>query len=455
MADQKNIDQFFQKKLKDFEQEPRPEVWLQIEERLTKKKKRRVLPMWWYGAAAAVLIGLLLFPFSTDNPDDIDPVQIKEPVITNVPVEVDPSKNTSTTKKNSTPTEVIKNVPALEVLPEVLTKENEVVAKNTNTETPKDIKAPITYVKDAERGLPSYTRIANLSPNEIERFDLIRFKGSLSTVSQMMYQNKPTTTVSLFDAVKKNDSLFEKEDNLKRGWGISPSYGYIKTNSFASSGSSIDQSLNNNPVGGNDNASFGVNLHFPISKNWGIRSGIHIQNLSYSTGDIGIASGVSSNGFSSVRSSSTGGFTNDIYIGSLENTRAITALVPTVNLVTENAIILQRYGYIEFPVELTYSLRPTDNFSIGVISGFSTLLLNDNEILVQSEQYNSLLGEANNLNPLNVSVNFGFDLDYVIYKNWSLNVNPMVKVPLKTFTQNSNGFSPYFVGVYTGVKYQF
>ena len=116
---------------------------------------------------------------------------------------------------------------------------------------------------------------------------------------------------------------------------------------------------------------------------------------------------------------------------------------------------MQRYGYIEFPVELTYSLRPTDNFSIGVISGFSTLLLNDNEILVQSEQYNSLLGEANNLNPLNVSVNFGFDLDYVIYKNRSLNVNPMVKVPLKTFTQNSNGFSPYFVGVYTGVKYQF
>ncbi len=452
MANQKNIDQVFQKKLNDLEQEPRPEVWLQIEERLTKKKKRRVLPMWWYGGVAAVLIGLLLFPFLTNDNDD--PTQTEDPIITTAPIELDPTKETPGTKKNGTPTEVIKNIPGSEISPEVLTPENTVIAKNNKIETPKDKSSTVEYVKNSERSLPSYTRLANLSPNSVTGFDPIRFKGDLlADIPNMMYEE--TKGISLFDAVKKNDSLFEKKDVLKKRWGISPSYGYIKTNSFSSDGSSIDQSLNNNPVGGNDNASYGINVHFPISKNWGIRSGIHIQSLSFSTGDIGIASGISSNGFSSVRSSNAGGFTNDIYIGSLENTMAITSLVPTVNLVTDNASILQRYGYIEFPVELTYSLRPTDNFSVGIISGISTLLLNDNEILVQSEQYNSNLGEANNLNPLNVSVNFGFDLDYVIYKNWSLNVNPMVKVPLKTFTQNSNGFSPYFVGVYTGVKYQF
>ncbi|MDT7831312.1 hypothetical protein RQM59_02915 [Flavobacteriaceae bacterium S356] len=452
MADQKNIDQFFQKKLNDFEQEPRPEVWLQIEERLTKKKKRRVLPMWWYGGVAAVLIGLLLFPFLPNEKEGTDPIQT-EPIITTAPI--NPSKETPQTKKNSTPTQVIKNVPASKILPEVLTKENTIVAKNNNTENPEDKNTTVTYVKHSERNLPTYTKLSNLSPNSIAEFDPIRFKGDLlTTIPNMMYEE--TKGISLFDAVKKNDSLFEEKDVLKKRWGISPSYGYLKTNSF-SNGSSIDNSLNNNPVGGNENASFGVNVHFPISKNWGIRSGIHLQQLSFSTQDIGVASGISSNGLASIRSSNTltSGLNNDVYIGSLENTMAITSLVSSANLLTDNAIILQRYGYVEFPIELTYSLRPSDRFSVGLISGISTLLLNDNEILVRSEEYNSYLGEANNLNPINVSVNFGFDLDYVVYKNWSLNVNPMLKVHLVTFTQNSNGFSPYFLGLYTGVKYQF
>lgn len=448
MADQKNIDQFFQKKLKDFEQEPRPEVWLQIEERLTKKKKRRVLPMWWYGGAAAVLIGLLLFPFLTNENDVTDPIQLEQPIITTAPVE--PSKETLQIKKSNTP-EILKKAPVLERV----TKGNTIIAKNNNTENPENKNSSVTSIKNSERILPSFIRVASLSPNSIEQFDPIRFSGNSLTVSKMSYEEQPTA-ISLFDAVKKNDSLFEEKNILKKRWGISPSYGYIKTNSF-SNGSSIDNSLNNNPVGGNENSSFGVNVHFPISKNWGIRSGIHLQQLSFSTQDIGVASGISSNGLSSVRSSGglTSNFNNDIYIGSLENTMAITSLVSSANLLTDNAIILQRYGYIEFPIELTYSLRPSDRFSVGLISGISTLLLNDNEILVRSEEYNSYLGEANNLNPLNVSVNFGFDLDYVVYKNWSLNVNPMLKVHLVTFTQNSNGFSPYFLGVYTGVKYQF
>ena len=87
MANQKNIDQLFQKKFKDFEQEPRPEVWLQIEERLTKKKKRRVLPMWWYGSVAVILIGLILSPFLLKEKNTVEPVHIEPSIITTAPIE--------------------------------------------------------------------------------------------------------------------------------------------------------------------------------------------------------------------------------------------------------------------------------------------------------------------------------------------------------------------------------
>jgi hypothetical protein len=30
-----------------------------------------------------------------------------------------------------------------------------------------------------------------------------------------------------------------------------------------------------------------------------------------------------------------------------------------------------------------------------------------------------------------------------------------LKTQLRTFSENSNGFKPYFIGIYTGINYQF
>ena len=68
----KNLDKLFQDQLKNLEVTPDKKVWGNIESKL-KKKKRRVVPLWWFagGAAAMLLIGMLLFPVSTDETDFI------------------------------------------------------------------------------------------------------------------------------------------------------------------------------------------------------------------------------------------------------------------------------------------------------------------------------------------------------------------------------------------------
>ena len=38
MSDQKNLDRLFQEKLQNFEQEPRPDVWGQIQDKMQQKK---------------------------------------------------------------------------------------------------------------------------------------------------------------------------------------------------------------------------------------------------------------------------------------------------------------------------------------------------------------------------------------------------------------------------------
>ena len=42
MSDKKNLDRLFQEKLQNFEQDPRPDVWGQIQDRMQEKKKRKV-----------------------------------------------------------------------------------------------------------------------------------------------------------------------------------------------------------------------------------------------------------------------------------------------------------------------------------------------------------------------------------------------------------------------------
>ena len=89
-----------------------------------------------------------------------------------------------------------------------------------------------------------------------------------------------------------------------------------------------------------------------------------------------------------------------------------------------------------------------------MVAGFSSLFLNKNEINFNT-QLVSQSGEANNLNNINFSGNLGFDFNYSLNKKWSLNVNPMFKVQLNTFSEDSNGFSPFNLGVYSGIKYKF
>jgi len=448
MANQKNIDQLFQKKFKDFEQEPRPEVWLQIEEHLTKKKKRRVLPMWWYGGVAVVLIGLILSPFLLKEKNTTDPVHIQPTIITTVPSES--LKKTIPKEKNNIP-EVIEKRPDFKQI----IKESAVIANTNKTRVSKDKNSPIVTNKGTEKRYISLANVGTLPPSYLERFRIISFKGDL--LSHKSTINHDSSVKSLLDVVKKNDSLSNEKNSFKKRWGISPSYGYTKSNSFSST-SSIDQSLDNNPLRGNSNAAFGVNVHYTVSRKWGFRSGIYTQQLSFTTKNIGIVSGVSSNGLSSINFDQnvlTSSFGGAVYIGPVESSQDIASLVSSADIVSNNAVLLQRYGYIEVPLEITYALKSTDRFSLGLVSGLSTLFLNKNDVQLKSSQFTSTIGEANNLNKINISTNFGLDFDYSFTKNWSLNLNPMVKVHMNTFSKKNTNFQPFFMGIYTGVKYQF
>jgi hypothetical protein len=94
-------------------------------------------------------------------------------------------------------------------------------------------------------------------------------------------------------------------------------------------------------------------------------------------------------------------------------------------------------------------------FSIEVVGGLSTLFLNQNEIYLESAGLKMDIGEATNLNDIHFSGNIGLGFKYGILKNLEAKVEPVFKYQMNTYTTDTGDFKPYFIGIYSGISYNF
>jgi len=119
-----------------------------------------------------------------------------------------------------------------------------------------------------------------------------------------------------------------------------------------------------------------------------------------------------------------------------------------------NGRMIQDFGYIELPLEVNYALLDR-KFGINVIGGLSSLFLVSNSVVLEANGNTVEMGEANNINDLNLSTNIGFGLNYKFSPMLQLNLEPMFKYQLNTFTQTAGDFQPFSIGVYTGLNFKF
>jgi hypothetical protein len=93
--------------------------------------------------------------------------------------------------------------------------------------------------------------------------------------------------------------------------------------------------------------------------------------------------------------------------------------------------------------------------SLAIRGGMSTLFLTENVISINGNDGNMQIGKASNLNNVHFSSNLGLGFSYNFMKNFQLNVEPTLKYQINTFSKNAEDFSPYVVGVNTGISYKF
>jgi len=395
VRDLKNIDRLFQENLKDFEVSPPNKAWSAIEKNLEKPSKKRLVPLWVKISSIAALFALL-FTVGT--------------------IYLLPTSN------------LTKNIlPKKTTTPKVLEEqkdENNTVTERKSTETKQNSSIEKENIINLE----------SLTTNTEDRNN--------NTSEEPTNINEASSIYYLADAVdlplKKNPTNnTDTKEFLNGKLTVATIFAPIYINSFGD-GSGVDSQFKENPTSGNSSYSYGVKVAYKLNNKFSVQSGVNLINLGYTTDGVYVTPGVSVVGFSNL--------SNNPVLGKSEATSS--------KEIDNSGSLNQVFGYVEIPVEVKYNVVD-GKLGVNVVGGFSTLLLNKDEVFIETNNFSQSLGSSNNLRSVNFSGNIGLDVDYAIHKNLFINVSPMFKVQTNTFSRNSGSIQPYYLGVYTGLNYKF
>lgn len=498
MSEKKHIDRIFQEGFKDFEAQPSDAVWKNIEAQLNgKKKKQRVIPIWWrYAGVAALLllfltVGNLFFEnlnsntiIDTENVVN-DHIKTVLPTTENSESIANDNSNNNTTPANNTLVDE-NGISPVNTAPSnaISVAKTDATPNNQNNQTGVAANKAIGNNKpaiqsgrnDAVANLSEEEAIENPSVKETENntvlassnskenndtpvLDKENAKNNINNASEegntaiaKTETNEQNSALTIEEAIDKNKDLLEDEiSNQKNRWSIAPNAAPVYFNTLGE-GSSIDPQFNNNSKTGEVNMSYGISASYAVNKKIKIRSGVNKVNLGYNTNDIIVYQSVglstNSNALQNINSGGASGY-------SVVSSESLNAKDLPQTLLTSNTTINQAFGYIEVPLEVQYTLSDK-KLGVNVIGGFSSFFLDNNEVYSRAENGPMVfLGEANNINKVSYSANFGLGLNYQVSKTFDLNLEPMFKYQFNTFNNTSGNFTPFFIGVYTGFAIKF
>ncbi|MCF6168076.1 hypothetical protein [Lutibacter sp.] len=402
MKDYKNIDRIFQENLKDFEVYPPNNSWNAIEKQLASTSKKRRTPIWVKVSSVAAL--LILF-FSIGTIFLLPTNNFTKNLIFNTDKQKEELKNKDTLNNKNT------------------------IVKSTTTNDKKSVKSILEF--ENEKNILSFENIDDAYNNNDNHPE-----ENTATKKQLNRYYSLTDNENLPLKNTINDKVLGK-DFLKGKLSVATIFAPIYINSFGN-GSGIDSQFKENPTSGNSSYSYGVKFAYKLNNKFSVQSGVNLINLGYTTSDVYITPGIAVVGFSNLSSAPLSSKNSNISSKDINNTGSINQL----------------FGYVEIPVEIKYNVT-NGKLGVNLVGGFSTLLLNRDEVFIETSSFSQSLGSSNNLRSVNFSGNIGLDVDYSIHKNLYINISPMFKVQTNTFSKNAGSIQPYYLGVYTGLNYKF
>jgi len=462
MDEKKNIDRLFQEKFKDYEVSPDPSTWKNIEGRLTKKKKRRILPLWLrIGGAAAILLLLISTGFwiNNQNPDTIE--QPNKIIITEIDQPDETKQKTLPVKEDN-----IITYKDPETNQEEKTINETIQPKNFKTKT--NNIADTFISNESKNKNSSQDQIANSSikkevkKSKIEKLNYTSTDEIVDVTKEK--SNTEKTLIAQEETIIKQETIktdIQKEiekreektiaENIINKWSVGSTMAPVFYNTLGD-GSPIDPALANNKKNGEGSISYGLKVNYKLSDKFSLQSGINTLELGYSTENVAalLSSSLLAGSNTNINTNIDGVSVAAISTASSQNSD----ISGQRSSFDTSGNLDQSFGYIEIPLEAKYNILQK-KLGVNLIGGFSTYFLYENKVSITSFGKTIVRGEATNINSMNFSGNLGVDFDYDISKKLYINVSPMFKYQFNTFSKNSGGFKPYYLGVYTGLNFRF
>lgn len=434
MEERKHIDRLFQEKFKDFESHPREKVWESIHSQLQNKRNQRswIHTAWSRaaGIAAAIAIFFLVGDWFSKS--------ISPEVATQRKEQQDQREPQKLPAVNSALAEVDKEEPS------------QATTTITHVEAP-----PATPQRPRLEVIHQKSRLKTSGINPSKNVAAIFLApGESQQTNQMEAQELEVAGISIFDAVEPRSESHQEVQQLGKGKLVVTTqaapifYGNMGEGNFLSS------NFNNNRSETEVTFAYGINLAYAISDRIKIRSGINKVHMNYSTMDVPYRTAMDPSAMASVsfnpeikaRATAMASAGPAQYM----STGSVKRSVGSLNQTSLN----QKLGYIEIPVELQYNLL-NKRIEINIIGGGSTLFLDENVVSMQRGQEHTNIGKANNLHTVSFSTNIGLGVDYRLTEKLKLNLEPMFKYQLNTFSSEAQSYQPYFMGVYSGFSFEF
>lgn len=443
MEEKKHIDRLFQEKLKDFEAAPREMVWKNISSKLQEKERKRTIVPFWYRIAGVAALLALFFNFASglfkNTTASENTVSASRP---------DPNFGEFSLISNAYNQDMFRSSIILQAL--ILDTQKSELQENLLAQSKREnFRAMVTSRSLTNSGIDQ-----SLDSGE----NLFNMPGNLALANTLIEKEIPVYKLDNFPATFADLSLTSEEENIKdtpvKRLRITTTAAPVYFDNLGA-GNAIDARFADNAGGGEISMSYGVNFAYQLSNRIKIRSGINKVDLSYNTRDIAFTAAVNPTILSGVdyeagvpnyriENKSTRPFSN--ISASTEFTRSTFAS-------PANGYLNQRLGFIEVPVEIEYVIIDK-KIGLNIIGGGSTLFLDENMISLNSADFSTKIGEANNINSLSFSTNIGVGVDYKISPQFQLNLEPILKYQINTFNSTQDVNSYYF-GIYSGFSFKF
>lgn len=476
--DNNELDKMIRDNLEDYRETPDPRVWDRVQASLDqKKKKSRLIPLWlrWGAAAALLAAGAFWFAPRADigagspavtreaaKPATPEERRAENPALQEtlpgkqeegLAVEVPPTGQTGSdgagAQTGPTVSGKEKSTSDAQTPAGVSTREEALAV--SSSEARNQEMAPMENKEAAEEVSEKFLAPSPKQGNALAGAETDQVMKTEKEEAAPPAKDLPKK--SIFEVVETGEAVAQEEP-AKGKWSVGPSVAPVYFNSFGN-GSPIASNFQENAKSGTFNLSYGIQVSYQLSKKLSLRSGIHRVDYGYNTDDVGFTSSPTARPNSLIRTISYSENSKNLVVHSTvdggQQPAAVDVSAPSP---AREGQMLQEFGYLEIPVEMQYNLLDR-KWGINLIGGLSSLFLMDNSVSLQSGEAVTEIGEATNMNSLNFSTNLGLGFYYRLNSNFEVNLQPMFKYQLNTFSETSGSFQPYSIGVYSGLNFRF